>query len=84
MKSYTLSLSYLSYIYVPICFSVLQKENQEISPKRARRNSDSSLHAIRSNEKLVVVTQREQIKRYQERISALEEEIEKMRAQGKQ
>ena len=84
MKSYTLSLSYLSYIYVPICFPVLQKENQEISPQRDRRNSDSSLHAIRSNEKLVVVTQREQIKHYQERIRALEEEIEKMRAQGKQ
>ena len=63
-------------------FPVLQEENQEISPKRARRNSDSSLHATRSNEKLVVITQREQIKLYQERIKALEEEIEKMRAEG--
>ena len=64
-------------------FPVLQGENQEISPKRTRRNSDSSLHATRSNEKLVVITQREQIKLYQEIIKALEEEIEKMRAQGK-
>ena len=53
-----------------------------MSPKRARRNSDSSLYATRSNEKLVVITQREQIKHYQERIEALEEEIEKMRAEG--
>ena len=82
MKSYTLSLA-LSFSLRNNLFPVLQEENQEISPKRARRNSDSSLHATRSNEKLVVITQREQIKLYQERIKALEEEIEKMRAQGK-
>ena len=61
-----------------------QNENQEISPKRIRRNSDSSLH-VTSNERLIVLKLREEeIKLYQEKIKKLKEEIEKLRTQVEQ